>query len=61
MASVKESVIEMVKELPETTTLEEIMEHLYIKQKIAKCQKQLEEGHYYTHEEAKEILTKWQK
>jgi len=57
----KEAVISLVKKLPENSTLEDIMEHLYVKQKILKGQKQLETGHFYTHEEAKEIMEEWLK
>jgi len=59
MATIKESVISMLKDMPENVTLEDIMEYLYVKQKILKGQKQLESGQFYTHEEAKEIMAKW--
>lgn len=61
MSKLKDSVISMVKSLPEDTTIEDIMEHLYVQQKILKGQKQLRDGHSYTHEEAKELLEKWLK
>jgi hypothetical protein len=44
------------KNLPENSSLEDIMEQLYVKQKILKGQRQLESGQFYTHEEAKEIM-----
>jgi hypothetical protein len=59
MATIKECVISMLKDMPENVTLEDIMEYLYVKQKILKGQKQLESGQFYTHEEAKEIMAKW--
>lgn len=61
MLTTKEAVISLVKKLPESSTLEDIMEHLYVKQKILKGQKQLETGQFYTHEEAKEIMEEWLK
>jgi len=61
MSVIKESVISLVKDMPENTTLEDIMESLYVKQKILKGQKQLESGQFYTHEEAKEIMKEWLK
>lgn len=61
MASIKESVILLIKDMPENSTLEDIMETLYVKQKILKGQKQLEAGQFYTHEEAKEIMREWLK
>jgi hypothetical protein len=61
MPTIKEEVIALVKKLPENSTLEDIMEHLYVKQKILKGQKQLESGQFYTHDEAKEIMKEWLK
>ncbi len=61
MSSIKESILSMVKEMPDNATLEDVMESLYVKQKILKGQKQLENGQYYNHEEAKEILKEWLK
>ncbi len=61
MPNIKEIVISLINELPEDSSLEDIMEHLYVKQKILKGQRQLEAGQFYTHEEAKEIMTEWLK
>lgn len=61
MLTTKEAVISLVKKLPDNSTLEDIMEHLYVKQKILKGQKQLEAGQFYTHEEAKEQMEEWLK
>ncbi len=61
MPTTKDSVISLVKQLPENSTLEDIMEHLYVKQKILKGQKELESNQFYTHEEAKEIMKEWLK
>ena len=61
MPTIKEEVIALVKKLPENSTLEDIMEHLYVKQKILKGQRQLETGQFYTHQEAKEIMKEWLK
>ncbi len=61
MQNMKEAVISLVNKLPDDSTLEDIMEHLYVKQKILKGQKQLHNGQFYTHEEAKEIMKEWLK
>jgi len=61
MSTMKEAVISLLKKLPEDSSLEDIMEHLYVKQKILKGQKQLEAGQFYTHEEAKGIMKEWLK
>ena len=41
MATIKDSIMSMLKDMPENVTLEDIMETLYVKQKILKGQKQL--------------------
>ncbi len=61
MSTIKEEVISLVKKMPENTTLEDIMEQIYVKQKILKGQKQLESGQFYTHDEAREIMSEWLK
>ena len=61
MSTMKEAVISLVEKLPDDSSLEDIMEHLYVKQKILKGQKQLESGQFYTHDEAKEIMKEWLK
>ena len=61
MPTIKESVMSLLREMPEDSTLEDIMESLYVKQKILKGRRQLESGQFYTHEEAKEIMKQWLK
>lgn len=61
MPNIKEAVMSMVKEMPENATLEDIMESLYVKQKILKGKNQLEAGQFYTHEEAKDMMKAWLK
>ncbi len=59
MPSVKDSVIDFIKNLPDDLTVEEIAYKLYLDERINKAQKQMKEGNYLTHEEAKERLKKW--
>lgn len=61
MSTVKEEVMSLLQKMPEDASLEDIMEHLYVKQKILKGQKQLESGQFYTHQEAKDIMREWLK
>ena len=58
---IKDEVISLIQKLPDNSSLEDIMEYLYVKQKILKGRKQLETGQFYTHEEAKEMIKKWLK
>jgi len=59
MPSVKNAVIDFIKNLPDDLTVEEIAYKLYLDERINKAQKQMKEGNYLTHEEAKERLKKW--
>ena len=58
MATDKENIISMLRELPDDISLDEIIEAIYVRQKILKGLKDSEEGNLYTHEEAKKILEK---
>ena len=58
MPSVKDSVIDFVKNLPDDLTVEEIAYKLYLDERINKAQKQMKDGNYLTHEEARERLKK---
>ncbi len=59
MATEKENIIEMLKNLPDDISMEDIIEAIYVRKKIEKGLKDSEEGNLYTHEEAKELLKKW--
>jgi predicted transcriptional regulator len=61
MATEKDRIIKMIKTLPDDTTMEDIIEAIYVRQKIEKGLKDSEEGKLFTHEEAKERLAKWLK
>ncbi len=59
MTSEKENIIQMIKNLPENANTEDIIEAIYVRNKIEKGLKDSREGRVYTQEEAKEILKKW--
>ena len=59
MATEKENVMQMIKELPDDITLEEIMYHLYAREKIIRGLKDADEGKTVSNEKAKEIIEKW--
>ena len=50
--------VRFLAEQPDDITIEEIMDYLLVKQKIMQGQKALKEGHYYSHEEARELMKK---
>ena len=59
MQSVKEEVIQLLRELPDDSTFEEIQYHLYVRQKIQRGIKDIEEGRTYTQEEMEKRMDKW--
>ncbi len=59
MKNIKEKVRTLIDQMPDDSSIEDIMEQLYIKQKIIKAQEQMQSGHFYTHTEAKELAAKW--
>jgi hypothetical protein len=61
MASEKENVMQMIKDLPDDVTLDEIMYHLYVKQKIIRGLEDIRQGKTYTHDEVREMARKWVK
>ena len=61
MTTEKENILEMIKELPNDVSMEDIIEAIYVRQKIEKKLKDSKECRLFTHEEAKERLAKWLK
>jgi predicted transcriptional regulator len=59
MATEKESILQMIKELPDDSTLEDIMYHLYAREKIIRGLKDADEGRKVSNEKAKEVIGKW--
>ncbi len=59
MINEKKKVIQMIKELPDDITLEDIMYHLYAREKIIRGLKDANEGKKVSNEKAKEIIGKW--
>jgi predicted transcriptional regulator len=61
MAHVKEQAIELIKSLPEDSTLEDIHYHLYVCQKIEHGLKAIEEGRVVSQDEAERRVEGWVK
>ena len=59
MATEKENILKMIKELPDDSTLEVIMYHLYAREKILRGLKDADEGRKVSNEKAKEVIEKW--
>lgn len=57
--TLKEDVIELIRRLPDNVTLPDIMEELYVRQKIERGLLQLDNGQGMTTDEAKQRLRRW--
>ncbi len=59
--SVKERANSVIDNLPEDSTMDDIMHVLYIQTKLERAENSVREGKGISHEEAKKILQKWLK
>lgn len=59
MATVRDDIITLLKNLPENASVEDIIEAIIVRQKILRGLKDSTDGHYYSQEEAKALLEKW--
>jgi len=59
MVAVKEEVQEMIKNLPDDCTYEDIQYHLYVVEKIKKGIHRAQKGEVSSREEARRRMSKW--
>ena len=59
METAKEQVQQILEELPETASLEDIQYHIYVRQKIQQGLDDVEAGRVVSHEEVEKRLSKW--
>ena len=57
--TVKEKVLQAVKELPDQSSYEDVMERIYFLYKVEKGIQQADSGQKVSHEEARARLKKW--
>ena len=58
---VKDEVIRMIQNMPEETSIEDIMAGLYFRYQVDEGLKQLDEGRGIPHEEVEKRMAKWLK
>ncbi len=58
---VKDEVIKMIQNMPEETSVEDIMAELYFRYQVDAGLKQLDEGRGIPHEEVEKRMAKWLK
>ena len=59
--TMKETILEMIRKLPDDVTLADVMAELYFRQKVDQGLRELDEGKGIPHEQARERLQKWLK
>jgi len=59
MSSVKRTVLDLVKGLPDTCTLEDVQYQLYVRQKVQRSMEAAAAGRVQTHDQVKKRLSKW--
>ena len=59
MESAKEEAIQLIRRLPDDTTLEDIQYHLYVQQKVRRGMQDVEEGRVYTQNEVEKRMKRW--
>ena len=59
MQSAKEEAIQLIRRLPDDTTLEDIQYHLYVQQKVRRGMQDVEEGRVYTQKEVEKRMKRW--
>lgn len=57
----KKEIIEMIKKMPAKSTADDILYEIFVRTKIEKGLKELDEGKWVTHEQAKKKLSRWLK
>lgn len=59
MSALKDSVVSMVRDMPDDTTLDDIMAELYFKAQVDAGLKELDEGKGIPHDEVEKRMGKW--
>ena len=55
----KDLVIEMIRSLPDNSTVEDIMEELYFRMQVDRGLKEIDEGKGISHQDVQKRLFKW--
>ncbi len=59
MNSLKDEVADMIHNMPDDSSLEDIQYHLYVLEKVRKGRQSIKDGKGISNEEAKARLSKW--
>ena len=59
MRTAKKEVQKMLEQLPDNVSLEDIQYHIYVREKIERGLKDIQEGHVLSQEEIEERMSRW--
>jgi len=59
MRTAKEEVRRMLEQIPDDATFEDIQYHIYVREKIERGLKDIQEGHLLSQEEIEQRMSKW--
>ncbi len=59
MQTAKQEVQELLRDLPDDTTLEDIQHHIYLRQKIAQGRADVQAGRVVSQDEVEKRLSRW--
>ncbi len=59
MRTAKEEVRRMLDQIPDDATFEDIQYHIYVREKIERGLKDIQEGHLLSQEEVEQRMSKW--
>jgi predicted transcriptional regulator len=59
MSTAKEEVRKMLDQIPDDASFEDIQYHIYVREKIERGLKDIEEGHVLSQEEVEQRMSKW--
>ena len=59
MSTAKTEVSRMLEELPDDVSYEDIQYHIYVRQKVARGLRDVQEGRLMSHDDAERRLSRW--
>ena len=59
MRTAKEEVRRMLDQIPDDATFEDIQYHIYVREKIERGLKDIQEGHLLSQEEVEQRMSRW--
>ena len=59
MSTAKEEVRKILEQLPDDVSFEDVQYHIYVRQKLERGLKDIQEGRVLTHEEVEQRMARW--